>query len=173
MGRMAEPNHALTYTISEKHYLDAQRLHARFKRWYVKLFFAVLCIAGVVLFGTGLYHHNYWLALAGLVYMVLPWSVFYLITLPLARRSYRNYPAMHQPQTLEVEDEQLVLRSAIGDSKLPWKYVVRWAEDVRFILVYIQPNMFFIVPKAADAEGTTVAKLQNLLRTRVGPARRL
>ncbi|MFD2753374.1 YcxB family protein [Comamonas terrae] len=165
---MAEP----AYTISENPYVGAQRLHARFKPCYLRLFLWAASLAGVLMPGPGLYYRHYWLAPAGLAYAMLPWATFRCITQPMARRAYRRYPAMQQPQTVAVQEDMLRIQSSVGETRLPWNLIIQWAEDAEFLLIYLQPRLFLAIARQAGAEATVLAPLREQLLRHVGPARR-
>lgn len=153
---MAEP----AYTISENPYVGAQRLHARFKPCYLRLFLWAASLAGVLMPGPGLYYRHYWLAPAGLAYAMLPWATFRCITRPMARRAHRRYPAMQQSQTMAVQEDMLRMQSSVGETRLPWS------------LIYLQPRLFLVIARQAGAEATVLAPLREQLLRHVDPARR-
>lgn len=159
------------YQITEVDYINAQRLYRRRgSRWGYAVRWIVVLI-GLAMAALGLYAHVWWLAILAIPYASMPWWLHWLVNEPLARRQYRKYPAMHKPQSLEVSDENVRLSSVIGDSTLPWNLIIRWAEDDEYLLLFVQPRLYFIVPKRADVGGQVIARLGGLLARNVGPAR--
>ena len=161
----------LTYQLTEAQFLDAQRLHASLKPWWARLLLYFVSLAGLALLGLGLYYGNHWLALGGLVYALLPISSFRLITRPMARRSYRRSPSLREPNTVALRDGQLQLHSARGGGSLPWEHIIHWAEDERSLLLYLQPRLFLVLPKAADTRPCLIAPLREQLLAHVGTPR--
>ena len=169
----------MTYTLTEEQYIDAQALHLSFKpRWFkFLLWFAI--VPGLVLLGTGLFHHNYGLAFAGMVYCLLPFLFFFKplmawrlrLFAPLFRRTFRRSPSLGQTSHVQVQDGVMHVQSDNGAGKLPWNFIIRWAEDEHCMLLYLQPRMFIILPKQADSS-SFLTEMREQLLAHVGPARR-
>lgn len=162
----------ISYRITEADYIAALRLyHRRGSRWN-RLGFGAAAALGLVFVAVGLWAHLWWLTVVGLVYAALPWWIHRLIGEPLARRHYRRYPAMHQEQSMGLEDDGsgVCASSAMGESHLSWPPIIRWVEDSDYLLLFMQPRLYLIVPKRADPQGIVVAPLQALLREHIGPA---
>lgn len=164
--------HTISYRVTEADYIAALRLYRRRGSRWSRLGLGAIAVLGLVFVAVGLWAHMWWLALAGLVYAALPWWIYRLIAEPLARRHYRRYPAMHQEQRVGLEDDGsgVCASSAMGESHLSWPLIIRWVDDSGYLLLFIQPRLYFIVPKRADPQGTVVTPLQALLRKHVGPA---
>ncbi|MBF5005483.1 YcxB family protein [Diaphorobacter caeni] len=163
----------ITYQITENDYATAQRLFAQCGSragHFVK--FAIVGI-GALLFGMGLYLKHWGLILGSFVYAAMPWWIGRLIGEPLARRQYRRYPAMHMPQTLSLLDDEsgALLTSSLGESRVAWNLIIHWGENDSYLLLFLQPRMYFIVPKRADPEQLVIGRLRTLLRERVGEPR--
>ena len=47
----------------------------------------------------------------------------------------------------------------------------RWRQDERYILVYLMPRLFHVVPRRVAEQGFDVAALEAALARHVGPAR--
>ncbi len=161
----------ITYQVTEDDYINAQRLHrqrssrwAHFGRW-------IMVLIGLAFAGLSLFTKLWWGVVVGLVYATMPWWMHRLISEPLARRQYRKYPAIHQPQTLGVNDNGVVCSSIAGESRLTWNLITRWTQDDNYLLLYVQPRLYFIIPKRADNAGTVIGRLQQLLAQHLGPAR--
>lgn len=90
----------------------------------------------------------------------------------MARRAYRRYPAMQQSQTMAVQEDMLRMQSSVGETRLPWNFIIQWAEDAEFLLIYLQPRLFLVIARQAGAEATVLAPLREQLLRHGGPARR-
>ena len=154
----------ISYRISEDDYIAAQRL---FRRKVGKLYFlatAVIVLIGLVAMVFGWREHQWWLLCGGLIYASMPWWWFELIGQRSLRRNYRQYPAMHEIQTVQLRDDAVLMRSYLGETRLTWAMMTQWCEDANFVLLYLQPRMFFIIPKRADADGQLIEQLRQQLR---------
>lgn len=172
----------MTYSLTEKQFCDAQRLHLSFKPRWVKIIFVLVGLAGIVLLATGLHQQKYGLALAGFVYSSflllslqpisqLVGRLVMLILRPMLLRTFRRSPSLHQQSHVELRDGQLHLQSDNGSGTLPWKHIIQWAEDTQSILLYLQPRLFIIVPKNMDPQQHFTTPLRAQLLAQVGPPR--
>ncbi len=66
---------------------------------------------------------------------------------------------------MQLLDDAVLMRSSLGETRLTWAMMPQWCEDANFVLLYLQPRLFFIIPKRADAEGQLVEQLRQQLRT--------
>jgi hypothetical protein len=87
----------------------------------------------------------------------------------IARRTYRRYKAIQEPMTIELADEVLRLSSLVGEANLPWRMIVQWRQNNRFVLVYTMPRLFYLVPKSLAQQGFDIQALVQRLAERVGP----
>ena len=101
---------------------------------------------------------------------ILPGAAFFLVPLA-ARRSYRNYKAIHEPMAVELCDDGLQFSSINGESRLAWRLIFRWHQSDRFVLIYMMPRLFYIVPKSIAQQGFDISLLLQRLAERVGPER--
>lgn len=161
----------LEFLLTEDDYVAAHRLfkdRAGLPYLLLRLFMLAL---GLIFCGFALYLNLWWLAAAGIAYALLPWWWFHLVGVRLIRRNYRRYPAIHERQTLSVQDEAVVMRSALGETRLAWRMATGWAEGESMLLIYLQPKMFFAIPRQADPGGAVIATLREKLLAHVGQPR--
>ncbi|MDR0214216.1 MAG: YcxB family protein [Comamonas sp.] len=163
---------SLTYHISEEQYVAALRLHVQLRPRWTRWLRYLMAILGVLILVTSLLLKTYWLAVGGAIYVLVATSSFQMYVRPMAQRAYRRYPAMHQAQTLELNDGELTMRSSQGESRVPWNFLIQWAENAEFMLLYLQPNLYYIVPKVADPDQAALGELRSQLQAHVGPARK-
>ena len=154
----------LSYALTEAQYIAAQRLHIsiqsrgqKWLRWLTQLLGAGLVVGG-------LYEGTYWLALGGLIAVLSPWLNWTFTTLPRLMQTYRNSPVLQQTCHIELRDGLLHTSSEQGSSTLPWGHIIRWAEDERSLLLYLQPQLFIILPKEADAQSVFIPQLREQLQ---------
>ena len=134
-------------TISPENYLSAQHLHRRktvqrniaiaasmIAAGIAFLFFSQLII-GVGLIGGGIGCGIGELILAK---VVLPRK---------ARRTFSQQKDLAEVFTYSWNSEFIVARSAIGESKRPWKNYSKYAENAHIFLLYHADNLFEMFPK--------------------------
>ncbi len=164
----------LHYTISETDYVAASRLYRQRVGTWGRVMRYALVLAGLVFAVIGLLIHTWWLAIVGVVYALAPWWVPRALHEPLLRRSYRKYPAMHGEQTMQIaEDGSGVIASSVaGHSNLTWPLITQWAQNEQYLLLFLQPRMYFIVPTRADLRNEVLPPLRQMLLDHVGPAKK-
>lgn len=158
------------FLIAEDDYLAAMRLHARL-RGERRVFIGLLALLCVVALLTA---RSPWreAGIGGLIGLAAVLLLTHFVIGPLVwRRHYRRYPAIQQPMEVELLDTGLHVRSPSGESRLTWAQIVRWREDERFVLVYISPVLFHIVPRHAPSAEFDVEALRAALSRQLGPAR--
>lgn len=173
----------MTYSLSEQQFCNAQRLHFSFRPRWVRWIFTLVGILGLPILGTGLFHRDVILSIAGFIYS----SILLLYIPAMARlvqrgierlmrprllRIFRRSPSLHQQSHVELRDGEMHLQSETGQGVLPWKHITQWAEDEDSVLLYLQPRLFIIVPKEADPQSRFVTALRAQLLDHIGPARR-
>jgi hypothetical protein len=89
----------------------------------------------------------------------------------IARRHYQQYKAIHEPIMAEMTDAGVTLSNANGEGVLPWPNVFQWRQNDQFVLIYMMPSLYYIVPKSIEREGFDVPLLVQRLTEQVGPER--
>ena len=157
-----------TFRISEDDYVDAMRLYGRFPR--LARWAAIAIAAGLLLtaiFGSRQVQSG---ALGGLVGGTLVLLAMRHLFVPMgARRHYRKYKAIQDEFSVELLDDALRIRALHGESRLIWANVLKWRQDDRFVLLYLMPRLFHVLPKSVAAQGFDVAALVERLNQHVGP----
>ncbi|MDH6165907.1 hypothetical protein M2282_001048 [Variovorax boronicumulans] len=157
-----------TFTISEDDYVDAMRLYGRLPRlarWVVIAIAVGLLLAAI--FGSRQIQSG---ALGGLVGGTLVLLAMRYIALPMsARRHYRKYKAIQDEFSVDLLEDALRIRAAHGESRLIWANVLKWRQDDRFVLMYLMPRLFHVLPKSVASQGFDVPALVEQLNRHVGP----
>lgn len=155
------------YRISEDDYVSAMKLFAKLSPRVSAIYSAstvvlvVLAIFGATLIKAG--------AIGGLAGGVIVTLVGRYIASPiLARRHYQKYKAIHQEFTIELLDDGVRFTSPDADGKLTWDKMLKWRENQDYILIYLMPQLYHIVPKSIVAGGFDVKLLTNGLSQYVG-----
>lgn len=161
------------YEISERDYLDGQRLaiknsSVRMIRWtrFVLPSFGVLLAAFL----------TYGILTQGFSVNMLPgmaFSLFFLLTPFLTRRKqktlYAKSNAMHGRLTLDVDDSGIQFGGPITSGKVAWAYFGKFFEDERtFVLYQKNQAIFHMVPKRA-LSAEQVAGFRQYLEENVRP----
>lgn len=144
------------YEISEKDYLDGQRLatknsSVRIVRWMP--FVLVLPCFGAV--GVVFLIHG--ILTQGFSVSVLPGMVFalFFLSIPLwSKRAQKNHyaksNALHGRLTLDVDDSGIQFGGTITSAQVAWEYFGKFFEDERsFVLYNKNQAIFHMVPKRA------------------------
>ena len=95
-------------------------------------------------------------------YVVSPW---------ILRRHYRRYKAVQDEQTVTLTDEGVRFEGAGGVSDLRWSRVYRWRSNNDYVLIYLMPRLYHLVPRRVADQGFDIAALEAALARHVGLAR--
>ncbi len=158
------------YTISEDDYVHAMRLHAQLTPLrLLGLAVTLLVMVALAVFAPRNLQPVFWGAFIGAALMIilgrwvlLPWH---------ARRAYRKYKAIQDEFSLDFVPEGMQVASEDASGLVPWSKMHKWREDDQFVLVYLMPRLFHIVPKALAAQGLDVQAFRSELAEKVGPAK--
>lgn len=158
-----------TYRITETDYLAAARLSARPSR---KLIAVYVLLAGFVVATSYLMRGGFsWEPFAGVALAAAAVVLGHILLVPLfARRAFRKYTAIQDNFEVAIVEEGLVFISSRGNGKVLWKDMIKWRENDSYILVYIAPQLFHILPKSLVSSGFDLGGLVERLSSRVGPA---
>ncbi|WP_101675552.1 YcxB family protein [Alloalcanivorax mobilis] len=151
-------------TARVEDYIVAQRMHGLF-RWRWTLVVALLLAVALWAFTrdlpavvTGLVVY---VLLSGLMYL-WPWR---------ARKNFREYKALSEPQTIHVSEEGLSITQPSAEGRLPWDHIVKWRRGKRVILIYPARNLFYMLPAHFFADQDQMDRFATLLQQHVGKAR--
>lgn len=156
----------IDYQISEDDYVYAMRLASRyFRRLAFRL--AIISIPLILAAVFGPYYFRY--AVAGGLAGGIGISIIQYILLPyITRRHYRKYKALHNTQiTAELNEEGVKFTKANDVSLTRWEYILKWQQNDRYILLFISPKIYQIIPKV-NASPEIVNAFIRELNQRVG-----
>ena len=166
----------IQFRIAEDDYASAARLHAW--RHFIASWRSTANLLGlgiiVVLVSIGLWERV--VSVFALVFIILiiaiwcAWNLF-IYAPGRARRHYRQYKAMQELTTAELTDAGIRFSNSDGEAVLPWSKVLQWRQNGQFILIYLMPIMFYILPKSIAREGFDIPLLIQRLAEHVGPER--
>jgi len=82
----------------------------------------------------------------------------------LYRMQLNRTKALHQPIHFEAGDGGVIYRTSKGESTTRWEGFEEWRESKGSFLLYVQPRLFFVVPKRV-LNVEQVAAFRELLRS--------
>lgn len=155
------------FRISEKDYVNALRLYGRLTPKMMALYLLVagalvlLAIFGPTLFRSG--------AIGGLIGGGIV-VIFgrYFITPLLGKRHYRKYKAIYDEFVIGLSDDGVCIEFSNAKGILPWSDILKWRENEEFLLIYLMPRLYHIVPKSIAQNGFDIALLVKSLNKNVG-----
>jgi len=84
----------------------------------------------------------------------------------LYRRQFNRLKPLQQTIHFEAGESGIVYRTSKGESTTRWEGFERWRESTGCFLLYVQPRLFFVVPKRV-LNSEQVATFRELLRSRI------
>jgi uncharacterized membrane protein len=167
----------VTYRISEDDYAKARWLHEKFAWLRVGIIYLLASVALSVwcfdyawhdlpddVIGDDLLGAFGGCLVAGLI-------LRYIIFLTSARKYYRKCKAIYKEFSTELFDGGVRIAAPYGDAKLVWEIIMKWRQDKNYILIYLTPSVFYILPKSIAASGFDVPMLIRQLAEHVGKLR--
>jgi hypothetical protein len=162
-----------TIHITEEDYVNAGLLNGemtrRSKRWHLAadiLFVVLGCIAWY--FDKRMIAFGLWGA--GIGGAVGPLLIRQFLVPVLLKRHYRKYPKIQKPMTISLGDEGLLFAADDGTGRLSWSEIHGWRENIEYLLVYLAPRMYHVLPKRIENEGFPLNELKQRLIENVGSA---
>lgn len=155
------------YRISEDDYLKANKLFARLtSRQLIVYSLIVLIILGFAVFGFGVIKQA---AIIGLCVGFMIYLVGNYIVSPILGRShYRKYKAIQDEFEIDLFDDGVFIGSASGSGKVVWSNIYKWRQDENYILIFLMPRLYYIIPKSINASGFNISLLVKQLNHHVG-----
>ena len=165
---MSESMHA-RYHVTERDYVRVGRVASRpGRRAWTVLAVVLACALAAALLGppgTGT------AVTGGLVGGLAVWcTIQYVLNPWLLRRHYRQYKLMQQEQTVTLSPDVIHFKSAAGESHLGWDKILKWRFSPDYVLIYLAPNMYHVIPASVAAQGFDLDRLKSTLAQHVGPA---
>jgi hypothetical protein len=158
-----------TFRISEDDYVATHKLCARLtkRQWVINLSIGLVLVLMAV-FGPPALQVG---ALVGLIVGGLVTAVTHLVVVPnQVRQHYRNYQVIKEEVTLDLQDNGIRYSSDSGVAVLTWDKILKWRENEKFVLIYLMPSLYYIVPKEVEKLGFDLGELTRKLTQHVGAA---
>lgn len=123
----------------------------------------LFAIASAVLFAM-----NKIQALSFLIFSVLWFMLMLVIWRILPRSIYKRSQTFQDHFSMHFEEEAVVLETGKGAKGWPWKAFSHFVESPYFFHLYFDARSFFLVPKDAFEDITSLQEVRQLLRERIG-----
>jgi hypothetical protein len=166
---------SVRFLISEQDYVRAVALSARptrLRRAIGLLIDLVLAIVVGRLLAVNLCLSTWWVSAILLASVVVLQVAIRLWAMPWWwRHCYRKYPAIHRSIALELLDEGVRTSTAKGVGTVVWSDIIKWRCNREYVLLYLAPRLFLIVPMRLAHEGLPLDVLITQLQRHVGCAR--
>jgi hypothetical protein len=148
--------------IKESDYLRSQYLHLR-----PRPIFAIIGLILSALFLWALISSPSWAISAVVAYLVL----WLLVFIPWqAKKNYRQYKALSEPVSVEVQDEGLFFKRENGEGLVPWSHIIKWRQSNTLLLLYPASNVFHLVPSHFFSTPENFSAFKEILREHIGNA---
>jgi hypothetical protein len=164
-----------TYRISEKDYAKALILNGKLPWWRVGIGYLgmMVCMGGVAALAERNLRHilvsGISAALGGFLCILIILMLRRYIDLPVAaRRRYRRYKIIHEEFRVELLSGGIRIISASSAIGIVWENIWGWRQNENYILIYLAPNTYYILPKSIAASGFDVPLLIEQLTEHVG-----
>lgn len=157
----------IQYAISEADYVSSVKLAAvASRRQLVWLGAGGIGLLLLAVFGTeSLKPIGY----SGLFFGVLGYFVsLYLISPWQTKRHYRNYKSIQKPIKIELVDGGFTITAENGQGNAKWENLLKWRENSKYILVYLAPKLFYMIPKRIEEAGFDMEAFRKNLREKLG-----
>lgn len=155
------------YRISEKDYYEAVKLYAKPSLLQGMIYSCVfLSLLAIIAFGSSQFKQQATAILIGLLFMVL---IVRFVSLPImARRHYRKYKAIQVEFFIDWNDDGVFLSSSTGEGKIVWANLLKWRQNRNYILLYMMPRLYYIVPKSVKERGFDLDGFTRTLQEKLG-----
>lgn len=134
---------SVRYTVTEDDCVQALRLHWRPTRGVlsIQIFLGTFVII-MAIFGPT--QTIQLLAVACILVFFLtrrvigPW---------IQRNTFRKSKILQEPLILTYDDEGVHLKGESGESRMTWDRLMKWKDSETYLLMYISPRQYYIIPK--------------------------
>ena len=70
---------------------------------------------------------------------------------------------------IALNEEGIEFSTADSNGMIRWEKFLKWRQNDNYLLVYLMPRMYYIIPKSIEASGFDLAALTSALETNLGP----
>jgi hypothetical protein len=149
-----------TVTLTEKHHLEANRLHfwsgVKSKKFIwallrLTVLYLAIAIAATYLNRGSLNGAN-WIEIVligtvgGSAVLILCYIIGYATLSRRSKRLFEQQKMLHDPAEYSVSDHALHAKTKLSEIALPFGHALKWLENGNFFLIYHTDNSFQILP---------------------------
>jgi hypothetical protein len=166
-----KPTMQIEYRLSGKDYQEANQAHFKSQLW-IYFFFWVFIIIGLLFLILSLVADTQ-LDVFGIVYFWLFAIIFFnpYFSNPLKNyfvaRTWKGFASLHQPMSVEVNEEVLKIKSINFDTSMQWQLYIKAVETKNLFMLYQAKALFNMIPKRAFSSDEQVEEFRELLRTKI------
>lgn len=155
------------FRITEQDYVAAMKLYSRLTPRLRLLYLGIAVVLGMLgTSGTPLVQSA---AIGGLVGGIIAVVLGRYVLVPLlARKHYRKYKAIQELFSVELLEDGVRFTSANASGTLKWDQVLKWRQNGNYLLIYLMPRLYHIIPKSIETEGFDISELIRQLTAHVG-----
>lgn len=157
------------YTLSERDFLAASRLNETPPRRLI-LLLVVILLGLLAVYLTDYYGFGQ-LASGTLIGLILGYLFLHFVASPYkAKKFYRGFKALQDPFTVQLLATGVEINSSKASNLLLWKDIKDWKQNNHYLLLYPNPDVFYVLPKAISEQGFDGRALVQALELYVGKA---
>jgi hypothetical protein len=161
------------FTISEQDYVKSAQLNGELTK-KAKIFHLIidtlLFLAGV----SSLLNGNIILGSAfigvAIGAVTLPYLLKFFIIPFILKRHYKKYRQMQKQMNVELAADGLSFQTETGSALLTWPDIHAWRENNEYIIIYIAPKIYHVLPVRISENGFPISELKSALLSNVGIA---
>jgi hypothetical protein len=156
-----------TFRITEADYVNGMKLYSLMGKRYAIVFWSSVVLLHIVIALAG-EMTKYTLFFGWLFGVIFYVTIRFVLGPYIARRHYRNYKSMHEEFQIELLPEGVYLTGDDFSNKVLWNKMLKWRYNDSYILIFIMPRLFYMVPASLAAQGFDTQALMAALTKNVG-----
>jgi YcxB-like protein len=157
----------IEFKITQDDYVSAMKLYSKRTPIITGIYSAiviVLCL--IIVIGTPDLRVS---AIGGLFGGSIVIMLMYFVITPLfARRHYQKYKAIQEPMFVQLMDDGVEFSNADGGGLVRWEKILKWRQNDEYVLLYLMPRLYHIIPKTVKNLGFDFTSLTKKLESTVG-----
>ena len=162
-----------SYTISEHDYIESAQLNGDLIKKTKTFHFVIdtlLALAGAVSLLNGNKVLGFSFIGAAVGATTLPFLLRKFAAPFFLKRHYKKYRQMQKPMSVELVSEGLSFKTETGSSTLLWPDIHAWRKNSQYILLYIAPKIYHVLPVRIADSGFPIGELKEKLTAKIGAA---
>ena len=164
---------SVSFAISEQDYVKSAQLNGELTKKTKTVHLVIdtlLVLAGVssLLNGNIVLGSAFIGAAIGAVTLPILLKIF--VVPFLLKRHYKKYRQMQKPMSVELTADGLSFKTETGSAILKWPDIYAWRENSEYIIIYIAPKIYHVLPVRIGENGFPISELKNVLLSNVGVA---